>query len=108
VGLGEFYTTNGQGKLDHLGGPHPEWRDSWTQIVPGNFGRTNPDFTDLLFYGRGELEFYTTDGNGGIKQQGPTIELPLPHSELTELTQIVPGNFGRTNFTDLLFYHPMP
>ena len=51
MGLGEFYTTDGHGKVHRLGRPDPNWRDSWTQIVPGNFGATSPkDFTDLLFY----------------------------------------------------------
>jgi hypothetical protein len=104
LGLGEFYTTDGHGKVDRLGRPDPKWRNSWTQIVAGNFGATSPDFTDLLFYDKSnrELQFYATDGKGNIKLLS-TIRLPLPGSELMP-SQIVAGNFGATTFTDLLFY----
>jgi hypothetical protein len=106
VGLGEFYTTDGHGKVRQLGRSDSEWRDSWTQIVAGNFGATTPkDYTDLLFYDKSkkELQFYKTDGKGNIKQLGTIIQLPLPGSELMP-SQIVAGNFGATPFTDLLFY----
>lgn len=55
-GLGEFYTTDGQGNLTRLGGTIRLLKSS--QIVAGNFGPTRDgatppkDFTDLLFYKR--------------------------------------------------------
>ena len=103
-GLGEFYTTNGHGKVQQLGTSDSGWRDSWTQIVTGNFGATTPDYTDLLFYDKSKklLQFYATDGKGNIQRLN-TIQLPLPGSGLIP-SQIVAGNFGATPFTDLLFY----
>ena len=105
MGLGEFYTTDGHGKVRQLGRSDSGWRDSWTQIVAGNFGgATTPDYTDLLFYDKSkkELQFYKTDGKGNIKPLS-TIGLPRPGSTLIP-SQIVAGNFGATPFTDLLFY----
>jgi hypothetical protein len=106
VGLGEFYTTDGHGKVRQLGRSDSGWRDSWTQIVAGNFGATSLDYTDLLFYDKSNkvLQFYATDGKGNIKPLS-TIRLPRPGSELIP-SQIVAGNFGATpkDFTDLLFY----
>ena len=63
---GAFYTTNILGEIALLK-EHTNWRQSWTHILPGNFG--GDGHTDLLFYDptAGEGEFWTTDGRGGIR-----------------------------------------
>ena len=112
-GRGVFCTIDGRGKLRPLRRPYTDWRDSWTQIVPGYFG-ANEKITDLLFYDKSkqELEFWTTDGQGEIDRLGTTIKLPLrleDGSELTPPSQIVPGNFDpNQKITDLLFYDNRP
>jgi hypothetical protein len=76
-GTGVFYATDGTGGIARLS-PKYQWRDSWSLIIPGNFGgnfgETDDSVTDLLFYDRaaGHGEFYTTDGNGNISQLGAT------------------------------------
>ncbi len=98
-GEGEFYTSDGNGRIRPLGNTHRGWRISWDMIIPGNFGGNG--FTDLLFYdkSKGEGEFYTTDGNGRIRPLGNT------HRGWRKTWKfIIPGNFGRNGFTDLLFY----
>jgi hypothetical protein len=96
---GEFYTTDGSGNISLLK-KYTGWRQSWTLIVPGNFGGNS--YTDLLFYDptAGEGEFYTTDGSGNIsllkKYTGWRQNWKL----------IVPGNFGGNSYTDLLFCDP--
>ncbi|MDX5418012.1 MAG: fibronectin type III domain-containing protein, partial [Hymenobacteraceae bacterium] len=98
AGTGEFYTTNGQGGINQIR-QFTNWRRSWAQIVPGNFGGNG--YTDLLFYdaGAGTGEFYTTNGQGGINQISQFTNWR------TSWTHIVPGKFGgSTNFSDLLFY----
>ena len=47
TGLGEFYTTNGQGELSLLK-VHTNLRKTWDKIIPGDFGSNGR--TDLLFY----------------------------------------------------------
>jgi hypothetical protein len=99
VGQGEFYTTDGHGGISRTR-LHAGWRSSWTHIIPGQFGGSN--FTDLLFYdSAGTGEFYTTDERG-------RISLLKTHtgwqSSGRPWTQIIPGQFGGSNFTDLLFY----
>ena len=97
TGTGEFYTTDDRARIRLLA-THTNWRSSWTQIIPGNFGGSG--FTDLLFYdAAGNTgEFYTTDGQGGISQ------LATHTNWRSSWTQIIPGNFGGSGFTDLLFY----
>jgi hypothetical protein len=95
-GIGEFYTTylGGINLLQH----YPDWRRSWTQIIPGNFGGIG--FTDLLFYeaSTGTGEFYKTDGLGGIS-------LMKQYTDWRgSWTKIIPGNFAGNGLTDLLFY----
>ena len=100
-GEGEFYTSDGNGRIRRLGNIHRGWRKTWDIIIPGNFGGNG--FTDLLFYDRekGEGEFYTSDGNGRIRRLGNT------HRGWRKSWKfIIPGNFGRSGFTDLLFYDP--
>ena len=97
TGTGEFYTTDDRARIRLLA-THTNWRSSWTQIIPGNFGGSG--FTDLLFYdAAGNTgEFYTTDGQGGISQ------LATHTNWRSSWTQIIPGDFGGSGFTDLLFY----
>jgi hypothetical protein len=82
---------------------HTDWRRTWTHIVSGRFSQSS--FSGLLFYeqSKGCAEFYETDGLGGIsllkKHQGP----PWRDS----WTIIVPGSFGGSGFTGLLFYDQM-
>jgi hypothetical protein len=99
AGTGEFYATDNQGRIALLR-QQTGWRSSWTHIIPGNFGGSG--FTDLLFYdSAGTGAFYTTDGQGGIS-------LLRTHtgwqSAGNPWTHIIPGNFGGSGFTDLLFY----
>ncbi|MBL9008115.1 MAG: hypothetical protein JNJ46_27905 [Myxococcales bacterium] len=117
TGEAQFYRTDGKGNLlpsalinlQNLvpnGAPHSGWRRTW-QIIPGHFGG-NPSTNDLLIYNpaRGELQFYATNGQGGI--------LPLGglRTGFRRRLQIVPGQF-RTRATanpvrtDLLFYDPI-
>ena len=96
---GEFYTTDGSGNISLLR-RHIRWRQSWSLIIPGNFGGDGS--TDLLFYDptTGEGEFYTTDGSGNIS-------LLRNHGGWrTTWSLIIPGNFGGDGSTDLLFYDP--
>jgi predicted Zn-dependent protease len=99
TGEGEFYTTDGNGNIRRLGNTHQSWRQTWSMIIPGNFGGSS--FTDLLFYDptTGQGEFYTTDGNGNISRLGNTHQ-----SWRRTWSMIIPGNFGGSSFTDLLFY----
>ena len=48
-GKGEFYTSDGKGRITKLGNTHRGWRKSWDMIVSGNYNRTW-NHTDLLFY----------------------------------------------------------
>src|SRR3954453_174215 len=102
---GEFYMTEGGGI--ELRQTAMNWRQSWTQVVPGKFGGTG--LTDLLFYDptTGTGEFYTVDGYGGMRL------LQQYTGWRTSWTQIVPGSFMRAtashsphglDLTDLLFY----
>lgn len=95
---GAFYTTNILGEIALLK-EHTNWRQSWTHILPGNFG--GDGHTDLLFYDptAGEGEFWTTDGRGGIRL------LRKQTGWRTTWTKIIPGAFGGSaGITDLLFY----
>jgi hypothetical protein len=96
VRTGEFYITE-RGRINLLR-QHTNWRTSWKQIIPGNFG--GKGLTDLLFYdpSTGTGEFYTVDGIGGIS-------LLQQHTDWRgSWNRIVPGNFGGSGLTDLLFY----
>jgi hypothetical protein len=95
TGIGEFWSTNGQGGMTLL--KQHNMRTTWTHIIPGNFGGSG--FTDLLFYeaATGTGEFWSTNGQGGMT-------LLKQHNMRTTWTHIIPGNFGGSGFTDLLFY----
>jgi hypothetical protein len=93
----QFFTTDGHGGIAALAG-YPDWRRTWSSIVPGQFGGTSA--TDLLFYeaATGTGEFYTTDGQG-------RISLQRAHRNWRHTwSSIVPGSFGGSGHTDLLFY----
>lgn len=94
-GVGEFYKTDGFGKLI-LKKRHTGLRTSWTIIAGGRFG----DKASLLFYDAtdGTGEFYSVDQSGDIhlKQRNTNWS--------TRWTSIIPGNFSDSKYDDLLFY----
>lgn len=96
AGLGQFYRiTNG-----HTGSAvktFTDWRNTWTQIVPGIFG--GGGITDLLFYegSTGTAEFWSLGLDGSFAHFN-TAALPA------NLTQIIPGKFSGSGGTDLLLY----
>jgi hypothetical protein len=109
AGFGEFYATNEFDartiRIYDPGNPrwlrtYDLWRKSWTHIVPGNFGGGGID--DLLFYERaaGFGEFYAYD----IYNPGKINWLSTYDGWRPSWTHIIPGNFGGSGFTDLLFY----
>ena len=100
AGEGVFYSTDGAGGLGFLK-KYDNWRKTWAEIVPGNFGGT--DHSDLLFYdSNGTGEFYTTDGSGNLAR------LRFYNNWRKTWSGIIPGNYGRVGstdrYTDLLFY----
>lgn len=99
TGHAEIYATDGHAGLVFLKSFN-NWRKSWTMIVPGNFGRGESYYTDLLLYDRmhGTGEFYATDGSGGLRF------LKRYDNWRRTWSRIIPGNFGGTDYTDLLFY----
>ncbi len=46
----------------------------------------------------GELAFFSTDGNGGL------ANLKDHNDWSSRWTHVIPGNFGGSGYTDLLFY----
>src|SRR5262245_13937064 len=62
-GLAEVYEIDGRGNIN-LKKQHKRWRNSWTQIFGGEFGRAN-----LLFYDETNQvgEFYTISKSGDIE-----------------------------------------
>ncbi len=102
TGLGEFYTSDGEGGLTLLSSSKdvPEPATDWEMVVPGNFGGDDA-WTDLFFYDRetGRGSFYTSDGDGRLQ----LLDTTPPFAETW--TSIIPGNFGGNDRTDLLFYN---
>lgn len=95
--LGELYLTDGLGAITLLKS-YPDWRKTWTTIVPGSFG--GDANTDLFFYDAslGEGEAYTTDSTGALT-------LLQRYSGLRKTWSfVVGGNFGGSSRTDLFFY----
>jgi hypothetical protein len=97
-GMGQFYTTDGNGNIELI--EAHSMSNNWDIIVAGDFvegGTTD----DLLFYrraGGGMGQFYTTDGKGNIK-------LIEAHSMSSNWDIIVAGDFVEGGTTDdLLFY----
>jgi hypothetical protein len=93
---GEFYTTDGQGAIELLR-QHTDWRGSWNQIVPGNFGGGSN--TDLLFYdaANGTGEFYTTENLRGIALLRQYTDWRRSWN------QIVSGRFGGATLSNFTF-----
>ena len=68
------------------------------KIVPGNFNGAG--YTDLLFYddSTGEAFFYSVSG-GGLSS------IIKSYSDWSkDWSNIIPGDYGLTNITDLLLY----
>jgi len=96
AGIAEFYQTDGHGHLKFVSGYH--WPAN-LQIIPGKF--SNSSFTDLLVYNQalGVGQFNSCNGSGGLTRLGPT------HTDwLKTWSQIIPGKFSNSPFTELLFY----
>src|SRR5262249_14772116 len=112
-GIGAFFVNDGVGRIRLLK-EHTNWRQTWTRIVPGNFGGApgrfpGRNYTDLLFYeaASGTLEFYATDGTGNLTDGRGNFRPLGQHTTRGSWAQIIPGNFGGTSGrTDLLFYDP--
>jgi hypothetical protein len=102
TGLGEFYTSDGEGGLTLLSSSKdiPDPATGWDMVVPGDFGGDDI-WTDLFFYDRetDKGAFYTSDGDGQLK----LLDITPAFDETW--TSIVPGNFGGNDRTDLLFYN---
>ena len=100
-GTGEFYHTADASLVSYPFARYTDWRTTWSQIIPCNFSPSPT--TDLLFYdpSSGTGEFYHTDGTG--------LVLP-PFARYTDWrttwSQIIPGKFSDSPYTDLLFYDP--
>ena len=96
AGEGQFYITN-NGKIGSPVKTFTGWRNTWSQIIPGNFGGSGG--LNFLFYeaSSGTAEFYVL-GSDGAFNWFATATLP------TNLTLIVPGNFSGKGTTDLLCY----
>src|SRR5262245_32813756 len=102
-GIGQFHISDGYLNVLRLK-EYSTFNDSWTMIIPGNFGDfvpgTTDNWTDLFFYDavNGVSAFYATNESGELRQLGQT----LTWSE--NWYQIVPGKFVEGDRTDLLFY----
>lgn len=108
----QFFRTDGKGNIipikpDPLPSLTPcgplltSWRRT-LQIIPGRFGGTGST-SDLLLYNsaRGEVQFCSTDGRGGIQPIGGLS------TGWRRTWQIIPGLFGGSSGrTDLFLYDP--
>ena len=102
-GSAAFYVNDGNAQMRAIRLVDPgKWRTSWTHIIPGNFG--GGKLTDLLFYegSTGSAEFYVNNGNAQMK----VIQAIKPGGWNKDIKHIIPGNFGKGELTDLLFYNP--
>jgi hypothetical protein len=113
AGVGEFHASNDMGMVEIndfvLQMRTDRWRRTWRAIVPGYFaaGSTDPyhgemaNCTDLFFYDAdaGEAEFYN------VQRDDPTFRFVRRETRVrTTWTHIVPGDWDREEFTNLLFY----
>ena len=101
TGRAEFYINDGNAQFRNIKAIEPGgWKPGTSHIIPGNFG--GDGLTDLLFYSvsEGSAAFYVNEGNANIK----LIRKVEAGGWRTSWTYIVPGNFGGSGLTDLLFY----
>jgi hypothetical protein len=94
AGEGELYTHDGAGNMSLLQS-YSGWRNSWTQIIPGNWGGTR----GLLFYDAtvGEGAFNSIDAQGNMNL------LKTNTGWRSSWTFIIPGAWNPPQ-TGLLFY----
>ena len=103
TGEAEMHSVDGHGGMTLIQA-YSEWRTSWTHIVPGEFYNDGSVYestiTDLFFYegSTGYGETYANDGQGGLTLVGS--------QQMPPATIILPGCFGGTEWTNLLFYDP--
>ena len=101
-GSAAFYINDGNAQMRAARIVEPGgWRTSWTHIIPGNFG--GGSLTDLLFYegSTGSAEFYVNDGEAQMRR----VQAIGPGGWNKGIKHIIPGNFGGSELTDLLFYN---
>jgi hypothetical protein len=100
AGIAEFYATDGLGNRSLLQ-RYTNWRQSWSQIVPGYYNYLDSTYSGVLLYdpSAGYVAIYSTDGNGKISI-APIIE----RYTRTTWTHIIPGFFTTSLLTSLVFY----
>jgi hypothetical protein len=99
-GYAELYSVDGRANIS-LQTTHPEWRNSWSLIVPGRYAsKPAGGRQDLLFYDRGAStgEFYQTGKVGDMHR------FSLHTNWRNSWSIIVPGSFAAPGSMDLLFY----
>jgi hypothetical protein len=101
-GQGELISILDSGVFDPKGRFSP-WRPTWTQIIPGKFGRGN--FDHLLFYdkGNGELEICRINQQGSLAPLSPISNLGATW-DLIVPGQFTPKNSAAERFDDLVLY----
>jgi hypothetical protein len=95
----QLFTTTGDGKLTAKGTPTGDWRKTWTQIVPGNFGGNAN--TGLFFYeaSTGTTRFCATNGTAPLTLLGGEST-----GRPTTWTKVVPADFEPGGLTEILCY----
>ncbi len=94
AGIAEIHRTDGLGNL-MLQRRFSDWRPSWTNIVPGRFGRAQ-----MLLYDRfnGHGEFLSVTDSGEVHAVSSSDGWRMSWNS------IVTGNFSNSPYDDLLFY----
>ena len=102
-GVAELYHTSQNGFDDYAYASYSNWLTTWSLIIPGHF--SDSSYTDLLLYDRsGDLgvgAFFHTNQNGFDEYAYGNFT-----NWRTTWSQIVPGRFSNSSYTDLLFYDP--
>ncbi len=106
-GFAKFLAPTGSGAVTTMSS-YNNWGHHWTQIVPGQFG--GDAHTDLLFYDPSGGNFasqargwFNIVVGGGVLTTAPGG--PGDHRNWgNDWAKIVPGQFGGSAYTDLLFY----
>jgi hypothetical protein len=101
-GYAELYSVDANANIA-LQTTHPDWRSSWSLIVPGKYSpKPAGSRRDLLFYDRGAGwgEFYQTGSVGDMHQ------FSIHNNWRTTWSIIVPGSFAAPGSMDVLFYEP--